>query len=125
MTDPEDNINLGKIVFDDNNQDRKSWSCLGQTCSRSLIVFLSELFVTFLIIFGCFWRIHLSNTCDGSTVWVGIFAVRQDIFLPHQDSEQSNFYKKSRLYFICWAVRNWKIAADLQLAENWNISTKV
>ena len=41
MTDQEDNINLGKIVFDDNNQERKSWACLGQTCSRSLIVFLS------------------------------------------------------------------------------------
>ena len=29
MTDQGDNINLGKIVFDDNNQERKSWSCLG------------------------------------------------------------------------------------------------
>ena len=34
MSDQEDNINLGKIVFDDNNEERKSWSCLGQTCSR-------------------------------------------------------------------------------------------
>ena len=25
MTDQEDNINLGKTVFDDNNQERKSW----------------------------------------------------------------------------------------------------
>ena len=47
MTDQEDNINLGKIVSDDNNQERKSWACLGQTCSRSLIVFLSQLFVFF------------------------------------------------------------------------------
>ena len=51
MTDQEDNINLGKIVFDDNNQERKSWACLGQTCSRSMIVFLSQLFVILLIIF--------------------------------------------------------------------------
>ena len=68
MTDQEDNIILGKIVFDDNNQERKSWACLGQTCSRSLIVFLSQLFVILLIIFGCFWRIHLSETFDESTV---------------------------------------------------------
>ena len=73
MTDQEDNINLGKIVFDDNNHERKLWACLGQTCSSSLIVFLSQLFVNLLIIFGCFWRIHLSKTCDESTVWVGIF----------------------------------------------------
>ena len=52
MTDQEDDIILGKIVFDDNNQERKTWSCLGQTCSRSLIVFLSQLFVISLIIFG-------------------------------------------------------------------------
>ena len=73
MTDQEDNFNLGKIVFDDNNQEMKSWACLGQTCSRSLIMFLTQLFVNLLNIFGCFWRIHLPKICDESTatVWVG------------------------------------------------------
>ena len=71
MTDQEDIINLGKFVFDTNNQERKSWACLGQTCSRSLIVFLSQLFVILLIIFGRFWRIHLTKTCAESTVCVG------------------------------------------------------
>ena len=52
-------------------------------------------------------------------------AVRQDTFYPHQDYEQVNFYKKSSLFFIGWSFRNWKIAAYLQLAKNWNISTKV
>ena len=72
MIAQEDKINPCKIVFDDNNQERKSWSCMGQTCSRSLFVFLSQLFVILLIISGCFWRIHLSKTCDESTVWVGL-----------------------------------------------------
>ena len=81
MTDQEDSINLGKIIFDDNNQERKSWACLGQTRSRSLIVFLSQLFVILLIIFGCFWRIHLSKTCDESTVWVGNFRIAAEYFL--------------------------------------------
>ena len=71
MIDQEDNINLGRIAFDDNNQETKSWACLGQTCSTLRIVYLSQLFVILLIIFGCFWRIHLSKTCDESTVWVG------------------------------------------------------
>ena len=61
MTDQEDNINLSELVFDDKNQERKMWACLGQTCSRSLIVFLSKLFVILLTIFGCLWRIHLSK----------------------------------------------------------------
>ena len=82
MTDQEDNINLGKIVFDDNNHERKSWACLGQTCSRSMIVSLSQLFVILLIILGCFLRIHLSKTCDESTVWVGIFCSAAGYILP-------------------------------------------
>ena len=52
-------------------------------------------------------------------------AARQDTFYPHQDYEQVNFYKESSLSFIGWSLRNWKIAAYLQLARNWNISTKV
>ena len=72
MTDLKDNINQGKNVFDDNHQDGKSWACLGQTRSRSLIVFLSQLSLILLIIFGCCWRIHLSKTCDESFTWVGI-----------------------------------------------------
>ena len=82
MTDQEDNINLGKIVFADNNQKRKCWSCLGQTCSRSLTVFLSQLFVILLIIFGRFWRIQLSEICDESTVWVGILCIVAGYILP-------------------------------------------
>ena len=87
MTDQEDNNNLGKIVFDDKNQERKSWSCLGQTYSRSLNVFLSHLFVIVLIIFDCFWRIHLSKICGKSTVWVRVCVVQHDTFYPHQDYE--------------------------------------
>ena len=71
MTDLEDKTNLSKIVFDDINQ-QKSWACLGQTCCVSvlgnLIVFLIHLFVILLIIFDCFWRIHLSKSCDESKV---------------------------------------------------------
>ena len=94
MTDHEDNFNLGKIVFDDNNQEKKSWACLEQTCSRSLIVFPSQLFAFLLIIFGCFWRIHLSNFVTNQLFGLGFCAVRKDTFYPHQDYEEVNFYKK-------------------------------
>ena len=40
MTDQEDKIILGKSVFDDNNQERKSWARLGPTCSKSINVFV-------------------------------------------------------------------------------------
>ena len=76
MPDHTDYINLNLLIFDDQNVERRSWSCLGQTCSRSLIVFLSQFFVKPLKICGCFWRIHLTKTCDESTVWVGVLCCR-------------------------------------------------
>ena len=72
MPDHTDNINLDEIVFDDQNVERRSQYCLGQTRSRFLIVFLSQFFVILLIVCGSFWRIHLAKTCDESTVWVEI-----------------------------------------------------
>ena len=68
MLDHTDNIILDKIVFDGQNAERTFCSCLGQSCSRSLISFLSHFFVILLIICGCFWRIRLAKTCDESTV---------------------------------------------------------
>ena len=82
MPDHTDNIDLEKIVFDDQNVERKLWSCLGQTSSRSLIVFLSQFFVILLIVCGCFWRIHLAKTCDESTVWVGVLCSAAGYILP-------------------------------------------
>ena len=82
MTGQEDNNNLGRFVFDDNNQKRKLWACLEQSCSRSLIVFLSQLFVSLLIIFGCFLTIHLSKICEESTVWVEFLCSAAGYILP-------------------------------------------
>ena len=84
MTDHEDNMNLVKIVFDDDNQERKSWACLGQTCSRPLIVFLSQLFMIMLIIFGSFRRIHLSKTFDDTLVSVEFLCSAAGHILPSQ-----------------------------------------
>ena len=86
MTDQEDNINLGKFVFDDSNR-AKILGLPGTNLFRSLFVFLYQLFVILFNIFGCFWRIHLSKFRDESTVWVRILCSAADY-------EQVNFYKK-------------------------------
>ena len=45
MTEHTDKgLNLGNFVFDDNNQERQSWNCFGQTSNRSLVVILSQFF---------------------------------------------------------------------------------
>ena len=115
MPDQEDNLNQSEIVFGDNNQERKSWSCLGQTCSRSLIGFLSKFLVILLIIFDCFWRIYLSKTCEKQLFGLEFCAVLQDTFYPHQENEQVSFFKKSSLYFIVGPSETWKS----QLIYNW------
>ena len=104
MTDQEDKISLGKIVFDDNSQERKSWACLGQTCSRSLIVFLSQLFVRSSL--DAFGEFTSQKLVTNQLLGLEFCAVRQDIFHPHQYYEQVNFYKKSSLYFNGWSFRN-------------------
>ena len=58
MPDPIDDINLDKTVFDDQNVERRSWSCLGQNCTRSLIVFSSHFFCSTLD----YWRLLLAYT---------------------------------------------------------------
>ena len=124
MTEQEEIINLGKIVFVDNNQERKSWSCLGQTCSRSLIVFLFQLFVFFSAL-DALVEFTSQEIVTNQLFGLEICVVRQDTFYPHQDYDQGNFYKKSSLYFIGWSFRNWKTAAYLQMVKNWIISSKV
>ena len=100
MTDQEDNINLGKIFFNDNNQERKfgpvwdklvpdRWLCF---CPNFLSFCLSS-----LVAFGKFtFQKLVRNQLFG----LEFCAVRQDTFYPHQDYEQIKFYKKSSLYFL-------------------------
>ena len=72
MPNHTDDIILVKNVFDHQNFERRLWSCLGQTCSTSFIVFFSHFSVLLLIICCCVWRIHLAKTCHEYTIWVGM-----------------------------------------------------
>ena len=76
-------LNPEKIVFDDNNRDRKPCCCLKQSCSRSLTVFLSELCVILLIVFGGFWTIHLSQLVMSQVFRREVCVVQQDTFYLH------------------------------------------
>ena len=83
MTEHTDNgLNLGNFNFDDNNQERQSWKCFGQTCNRSLVVFLSQFFVILLILACCIVRITLAETCEETTVWIAILSSTVGYILP-------------------------------------------
>ena len=83
MTEHTDNgLNLGNFVFADNNQERQSWKCFGQTCNRSLVVFLSQFFAILLILACCIVRITLAETCEERTVWIAILSSTVGYILP-------------------------------------------
>ena len=95
---------MDKVVFDDQNVERRSWSCLGQTCSRSLFVFLSQFFVILLNICGFFWRIHLAKTCGESTVCVGILCSAAG-FVLHSPNLWTCYSFQKTTFFHLWLDR--------------------
>ena len=65
MTDQTDRgLKLGNCVIDDKHQERQSWKNFGQTCNRSLVVFISQFYVILLILACCFARMTLAETCE-------------------------------------------------------------
>ena len=125
MTDREDIFHLGKIVFEDNNQEKNAWSCLGLRSSRSLNVFLSQLFVILLITFDCFWRFHFSRKCDEATAWVGNLCSATGYILPSWRIWTSQFLQKTHLFLVGRSVRNCQVTTISQRARNWNVSTQI
>ena len=81
MTDQEHIFNVGKVVLDDNSQERKS--CFGQASCRSLI-FLSQHSVKLLHNFGCCWSIQLLKTYEESAVEVRISSSSHLYISPSQ-----------------------------------------
>ena len=100
MTHQDDDFNLGEIVFHDNNQERKCWANLAETCSRSLIVFLSQLFVIFWSSVVAFGEFTFQKFVTNQLFELQFCVVRQDTSYPHQDYEQVNFLKKSSFYSL-------------------------
>ena len=79
---PDNPLNLGNIIFDDKNQERQSWKCLGHSCNRSLVVFLSQFLVILTILACAITRITLAKTCEETTVWIAILSSTVGYILP-------------------------------------------
>ena len=90
MTDQEDNINLGKNVFDDRNPEKKSRACWGQTCSRFLIVFVPDLKLCCLSLVAFGKLIIQKLVMNPRFVWK-FCVMQQDTFYTHRNYEQVNF----------------------------------
>ena len=72
MTEHTDNgLNLGNFVFDDNNQERRSWNRL-----------VKDLWLFFLIEACCIVRITPAETCEETTVWIAVLSSTVGYILP-------------------------------------------
>ena len=101
MADQPDTFNLDILVFDGNNSERRPWSCIGHSCSRSLIVFSSQYFVVLLIFLENFSGIHLARSCDVTSKRFGLelYVAQQDLSFPLLDYEQPHFHEKPCFHF--------------------------
>lgn len=75
-------VNLANIVFDDNNQERRSWVFFGQRLSRSAIVFLFQCTVVLTLLACSVARIILSKSCEETTVWIAVLSSSVAYVLP-------------------------------------------
>ena len=117
-TDQKDNLDLNEIDLDDNNQETKFWSCLGKSCSKPVIFFLSQTSLILLIVFDSFWRSELSKICDQSTDFLGKL------------SSAVRYILASLILWTHIALRKlaslsqWSVTTFLRLAQKWNLSTE-
>ena len=88
----ETNLNLEKNVFDGNNSERKSWRCVGQTCSRSIIVFLSQFFIILLIVLGSFWEFIRQQVVKNLQCGLEFCVAQQELLFQRRDYEQVDIH---------------------------------
>ena len=74
---------ISTIVFDANDEERRSWKLCDRRYSRSFVVFLSQVFVaTFLIVFSCM-NLFLSKKCEDTTIWIAVLSSAVGYFIPN------------------------------------------
>ena len=69
MADKEDFVNLVKVVFEDNKQEKNLFVWfVGSLFQISNCLYVASYCFFLWIIFDCFWKIRLSKTFDESAV---------------------------------------------------------
>ena len=66
-------------------------------------MFLSQFFVILLKIFGCFWRFHLSKTCDEFNAWLG-FLCSAALYVLLSPRLWTSYFLQKIAYLYLWLV---------------------
>ncbi len=76
-------LNLHDIVFDENNEERKSWVICSKRFSRSLVVFCSQVLLIFILIGLCIIKIYKADRCEDLTFWIALLTLLAGYMFPN------------------------------------------
>ena len=77
-----DQVDLGNVIFDEQDEERRSWIMCGNHLPRSEIVFFVQTILVFMLVGVSITCLALSDTCEESTVWVAILSSSVGYMLP-------------------------------------------
>lgn len=74
---------MHSVVFDEEDQERRSWKFCNFTLPRSEVVFFSQIIIlTSLIIFSCI-NLCMTPKCEDTQVWIAILSSAVGYILPN------------------------------------------
>ena len=78
-----DTTDFQSLIFDDQNQERRSWKFCTYSVPRSEVVFICQVsIIFFMIIFSCI-NLYVSKKCEDTTIWVAILSSAVGYILPN------------------------------------------
>ena len=123
MADQPDTINLDENVFDENNSERRSWNCIGHSCSRSLIVPLPHFFCFTANHSGKLLKNTLSYVLRQENVWAGNLCSTA-AHIIQTPRLRTNFHEKPCFQFLRRSRRVRKITTYQPMVKERYLPTK-
>ena len=77
-----DQPDVGNFVFDENNEERRSWVFCSKTVPRSEIVFVAQTTLVFTLVICSIVCLAFAKTCEETTVWIAILSSSVGYMLP-------------------------------------------
>ena len=77
-----DGIDLTNVVYDSDQQERKSWIFCDKRFPRSEVVFFVQTLLVFLLVTVSITCLAVAETCEEQTVWIAILSSAVGYMLP-------------------------------------------
>lgn len=86
MTDVPDSskaaVPIDNIIFDKNNEERRSWVFFGQKIPRSQVLFSVQVLVVLIVVCVSIVNLTLSKRCEDIAPWIALLSSSIGYMLP-------------------------------------------